>query len=147
VEVISSILNVVPSAVAESELGALFINAQAAVPIRATLEELGYPQGPTTIFCDNTAAISIANKTSRRRRSKAMDMRFHWIQDRIAQGQFKIVWRPSADNLADFFTKTLPAKTFFSQRSQYVFTPTPAGWSPVSCRRNKRRVLPMPTRQ
>ena len=34
-----------------------------------------------------------------------MDMRFHWLRDREAQGQFNIYWRPGNTNLADYFTK------------------------------------------
>jgi hypothetical protein len=36
---------------------------------------------------------------------KAMDMRFHWLRYRNAQGQFCYYWRPSTQNLADYFTK------------------------------------------
>jgi len=36
-------------------------------------------------------------------------MRFHWIRDRVRQGQFTIHWRKGAHNLADYFTKPLPA--------------------------------------
>ncbi len=32
-------------------------------------------------------------------------MRFHWLQDLEAQGQFRIYWRPGKTNLADYFTK------------------------------------------
>jgi hypothetical protein len=41
-----------------------------------------------------------------------MDMRFHWVRDRVRQGQFNIQWRPGAVNLADFFTKALPVSKF-----------------------------------
>ncbi len=41
---------------AEAELGAAFQNAQKAAEFRNTLEELGYPQQPTTIMIDNTVA-------------------------------------------------------------------------------------------
>jgi hypothetical protein len=34
-----------------------------------------------------------------------MDMQFHWLRDREAQGQFKIYWRQGKTNLADYFTK------------------------------------------
>ena len=34
-----------------------------------------------------------------------MDMHFHWLRDREAQGQFRIYWRPGKTNLADYFTK------------------------------------------
>ena len=35
-------------------------------------------------------------------------MRFHWLRDRIDQGQFRVVFVPGLRNLADFFTKSLP---------------------------------------
>ena len=42
------------------------------------------------------------------KRSKSIDMRFHWIRDRIKQGHFVVTWIKGANNLADFFTKALP---------------------------------------
>jgi hypothetical protein len=38
-----------------------------------------------------------------------MDMRFHWLRCRDAQGQFRYYWRPGTQNLADYFTKHHPA--------------------------------------
>ena len=35
-------------------------------------------------------------------------MNFHWIRDRVRDGQFSIVWKPGNTNVADFFTKPLP---------------------------------------
>ena len=35
-------------------------------------------------------------------------MRFHWLRDRIDQGQFRVLFVPGKKNLADFFTKALP---------------------------------------
>ncbi len=35
-------------------------------------------------------------------------MWFHWLRDRIDQGQFRVVFVPGKNNLADFFTKALP---------------------------------------
>ncbi len=40
--------------------------------------------------------------------SKSIDMRFHWIQDRIKQLQFLVKHVAGATNVADFFTKSLP---------------------------------------
>ena len=71
------------SSAAEAELGGLFFNnMKDAAPIRAALEEMGHPQPPTAIVVDNSTASGIANKTVKQRRSKAMDMRFYWVQDR-----------------------------------------------------------------
>ncbi len=63
---------------------------------------------PTTIVCDNTSAIGLANDTIKQKRSKAIDMRFHWIRDRIRQNQFGIVYIPTKENIADYMTKNLP---------------------------------------
>ena len=53
---------------------------------------MGYPQPATTIITDNECAQGIANDTVKQRRSKAIDMRFYWIRDRVGKGQFTILW-------------------------------------------------------
>jgi hypothetical protein len=37
--------------------------------------------------------------------TKAMEMRFYWIKDRVKQGQFNVYWGPGYQNFADYFTK------------------------------------------
>ena len=81
------------------------MNAQEAVPFITTLEELGHPQPPTPMKTDNTTANVIINGTVKQNRSKAIDMRFCWLKDRVEQGQFKIYWAPGDENWADYFTK------------------------------------------
>ena len=34
-------------------------------------------------------------------------MRYHWVGDRVRQGQFDFYWREGGHNLADYFTKDL----------------------------------------
>ena len=75
---------------AEAEYGALFLNGQATIPIRTTLIDMHHPQPPTPIQVDNSTAEGTANKSIRQKRSKAVDMRFHWIQDRIIQENFNV---------------------------------------------------------
>jgi hypothetical protein len=58
---ISQIIKAVMSSAAESELGALFINAKQALPQRTTLEEMGHPQPPTPIQTDNLTAYGVVN--------------------------------------------------------------------------------------
>ncbi len=59
-------------------------------------------------MCDNTSAIGIATDSIKQKRSKAVDMRFYWIRDRVRQAQFIITYIPTQQNLADYFTKNLP---------------------------------------
>jgi hypothetical protein len=100
-----TLMRMVLSSATEAELGALFYNAKDAAWLRTTLIDMGHPQPPTPIQTDNVCAAGIANDTVKQRRSKAIDMRFYWIRDRIQQGQFLVHWRKGADNLADYFTK------------------------------------------
>ena len=58
-----TILKFVAESAAEAELGALFLNAKVAKIIRLTIEELGHPQPPTPIHCDNVTAAGLANNT------------------------------------------------------------------------------------
>ena len=83
----------------EAEYDALFLNGQAAVPIRTTLTEIHHPQPPTQIQMDNSTAVGTANKSIKQKLSKAMDMRFHWIQDRILQEHFNVFWKTGPTNL------------------------------------------------
>ena len=76
--------------------------------MRTTLEEIRHKQPATTIYCDNACAVGIANDTIKQKRSKAIDMRFHWVRDRVRVGHFTIKWIKGVNNLADFFTKALP---------------------------------------
>ena len=88
--------------------------------MRTTLLELGHPQPPTPIQTDNSAAYRIVNDNVRRNKSRSMYMRFFWIQDRVRQKQFQIYWGPGSRNLADYFTKHLPASIHRNKRNTYL---------------------------
>jgi hypothetical protein len=54
---------------------------------------------------DSSTAYGIVNKTIKQKRSKEMDMRYHWLTDRVLQKQFDVYWRPGRENLGDYHTK------------------------------------------
>ena len=120
IEAISVIIPAVVSAASEAELAGVYINAQAAVATRNTLADLGYPQGKTPILTDNSTAQGIAHRTVRQKRSKAMDMRWYWIQDRVDKLEFKVIWGPGPKNTADYYTKAHPAKYYIEHRHNHV---------------------------
>ena len=99
------------------------MNAQESLPIRVCLEEMGHPQPPTPIQVDNTTAVGFANKTIKQKRSKAIDMRFYWIQDRCNQGQFIIYWAPGTNNLGDYHTKHHSPSHHKKMRSTILHAP------------------------
>jgi hypothetical protein len=86
----------------------LFSAARIATDERTILVNMGHPQPPTTVFCDNECAIGIANRTVTPKISKTVDMRFNWVQDRVKQKQFCCTHVRGLLHLGDFFTKSLP---------------------------------------
>jgi hypothetical protein len=132
IHTLSSIMRVVLSSATEAEMGALFHNAKDAAWLRTTLIDLGHPQPPTPIQTDNACASGIINDEVKQRRSKAIDMRFYWVKDRVAQGQFIVHWRKGSDNLADYFTKHHSPSHHRLMRSRYLLElhrPPPAASS------------------
>jgi hypothetical protein len=122
VHINSNILRVVVASATEAEFGALFLNAQDATVLCTTLAELGHPQPATTIQTDNECAMGIANDTVKQKRSKAIDMRFYWVRDRVRQGQFIVHWKRGPTNLADYFTKHHPPSVHREIRPTYLLS-------------------------
>ena len=120
IHIISKIMNNVLASATEAEVGALFHNAQDRCMIRNALQFLGHPQPATPIQTDNSCAEGIINDTVKQRCSKAIDMRFYWVRDRVKQGQFNIHWKRGQDNLADYFTKHFPASHHREMRPIYL---------------------------
>jgi hypothetical protein len=126
----AKIIKTVVSSAAEAELGALFYNAQDGCTLRTSLEDLGHVQPATLIETDNSCAAGIANQTIKRKRSKAMDMKFYWIVDRVTQGQYRIKWRPgkgeskATPNAADYHSKHHSPAHHRLMRSRYLHEPS-----------------------
>jgi hypothetical protein len=66
---------------------------------------MGHNQDATELKTDNTTADGIINNTFQQKRSKAMDMIFYWVKDRVEQDQFNEGWAPGDTNMGDYFTK------------------------------------------
>jgi hypothetical protein len=108
ISVVSNRIPIVCSSVQEAEYAGTFGAAKVAVGERQILSDLGYSQPPTVIFCDNEVAVGIANRAIKPKLSKSTDMRLHWLEDRVRQLQFRVRHISGLQNIADFFTKSLP---------------------------------------
>jgi hypothetical protein len=117
----------VMSSAAEAEFGSLYHNGKAACPHRTCLEELRHPQPPTPLVTDNIRAVGIANDTVKQKRSKAMDMRFYWIRDRVCQGQFVVYWKKGTLNKANYHTKHHSRTHHCCMRFRYLKRPRTPG--------------------
>ena len=108
------------SSAAEAETAGIFTNCQVAIPIRRMLKILGHDQPPTPIKTDNKTAQSFANNTLKNKRSKAWDMRYYWIKDKVSNQEFFIYWDKGLNNYADYFTKHFSPTYHQKIRSNYI---------------------------
>jgi hypothetical protein len=83
--IIITILRHVMSSASETELRSVFLSAKEATILRTTLEEMGHPhqQPPTPLQYDNTTATGYSNDTIKQRRTRAMNMRFYWVNNEL----------------------------------------------------------------
>ena len=93
VHTVAQIIKTIMSSAAEVELGAIYINCREAIPTRHLLEAMGHRQPPTPIQTDNSTALGVVTNKIHPKRTKAMDIRFHWMCCRANQRQFRTYWR------------------------------------------------------
>jgi hypothetical protein len=102
---ISKNLKAIMSSAAEAKLGTLYINACEAIPMGQVLEEMGNKQPSTPNQTDSSIAHGAVTNNIQPRHTKAMDMRFHWLDCRDSQGQNLYYWCPGPKNQANCWTK------------------------------------------
>ena len=66
---------------------------------------MGHPQPPTPMQVNNTTTQRFIDSTLKEKRTKSIDIKYHWLKDREQQQQFKFYWRPRQHNIANPFTK------------------------------------------
>ena len=145
IECVSTIIPTVVTAASEAEYAGVFIAGKGAISLRYTLNELDCIQPATPLYTDNKTAAGIASKTCRQKRSKSMDMRYHWIRDRVALKDFEVHWKSNAEPLiqiADFLSKPHTSATFATMRPYFVKKCDPAFPTAASRRSLKRVNIP-----
>jgi hypothetical protein len=94
---------------AEAEYVAATHAAKECIWLRRLITSLFGPTPiPTTLYCDNQAALTLATEDNYHARTKHIDMRFHFIRQTISDGHIKLIYCPTEDMTADILTKALP---------------------------------------
>jgi hypothetical protein len=92
----------------ESEYAAMAHAAQEMIWLQYLLKDLGMSKyAPTTLFCDNQGAISLAKNPTHHAKTKHVDVQLHFIRDHIEKGTINVEYCPTEDMLADIMTKGL----------------------------------------
>ena len=113
----SKLQNSVALSSTESEYVSLSLTSRDVIWCRTFLCELGFEQpNATVIFEDNDSCIKIANSPRKHPGIKHIDIRYHFIKDRIASKEIVLQRKATADMVADLFTKQLAVHLFEKHR-------------------------------
>ena len=66
---------------------------------------------------DNAGAISLANNPLSSARSRHIDVRYHFLREKVAEGEIMVLHVPTEKQRADMLTKPLTGKLFKAHRS------------------------------
>jgi hypothetical protein len=104
----------------EAEYVAAFEASRECVWLRMLLKEIDFPQNnPTTLLCDNQAAISLSEDPQLHQRVKHIDLKFHFLREQVQANELTLRYVNTNDNIADIFTKALEKPKFVRLR---IFT-------------------------
>jgi hypothetical protein len=105
----------------EAEYIALATASSELIWIRNFLNEIGFKQPTTTIYEDNQGCIAIANNPIVKSRVKHVDIKYHFLRERILNNELLVKYISTSNQEADLFTKGLPKETFQRIRSLVSF--------------------------
>ncbi|THH13397.1 hypothetical protein EW146_g6813 [Bondarzewia mesenterica] len=93
----------------EAEYMAAAAAAQTAIWLRMLLRELEVPiSGPGLLLGDNMSANIFTREYVNHSRAKHIDVRYHFVRERVEAGELEVEHVSSANNLADVLTKGIP---------------------------------------
>jgi hypothetical protein len=118
----SKLSPVVCTSTTDAEYIAACYAAMETMHLRQLLSSLGYAQnGPSQLFEDNEACIALAGDAVFRERTKHIDIRFHYLRERVRDQQIQLIKVSSLQQLANSFTKAEGANLFLAHRKKYMF--------------------------
>ena len=97
----------------EAEYMASVNATKEAIWLRTLLSDLGFPQTTSTLIrADNQGCISLSRHPIAHSRAKHIDIRHHFIRERVASSEVELRFCPTYRMLANILTKLLPHDTF-----------------------------------
>jgi hypothetical protein len=102
---------------AEAEYRAVAHAVAETVWLRQLLAELHRPiQQATIVYCDNISAVYMSSNPVQHRRTKHIEIDIHFVREKVALGQVRVLHVPTTAQFADIFTKGLPTQPFHDIR-------------------------------
>ena len=103
---------------AEAEYRAVANGVAEACWLRQLLHELHCPlRRATVVYCDNVSAVYLSTNPVQHQRTKHIETDLHFVRDRVALGEVRVLHVPTTSQYTDIFTKGLPTSVFVEFRS------------------------------
>jgi hypothetical protein len=91
--------------------------AEASWP-RQLLHELHSPlERATLVYCDYVSAVYLSTNPVQHQRTKHVEIDLHFVRERVAAGDVRVLSVPTTLQFADIFTKGFPSSVFLDFRS------------------------------
>jgi hypothetical protein len=71
----------------------------------------------SVMYCDNISAIYLLHNPVHHRRTKHVEIDIHFVQEKVALGELRVIHVPTQLQFADIMTKGLPTTVFEEFRS------------------------------
>jgi hypothetical protein len=98
---------------AEAEYRAVANGVAEACWLRQLLGELRCPlRRDAIIYCDNISAVYLSTNPVQHQRTKHVEIDLHFVRERVALGEVRVMHVPTSSQYADIFTKGLPISVF-----------------------------------
>ncbi|KAL7607916.1 hypothetical protein Lser_V15G11989 [Lactuca serriola] len=95
--------------------------------LRNLLLELHAPlKRATIVYCDNVSAVYLSGNPVQHQRTKHIEMDIHFVREKVAIGQIRVLHIPFTYQYADIFTKGLPRQLFLDFRDSLSVRLPPA---------------------
>jgi ATP sulfurylase len=86
--------------------------------LRQLLHKLHSPlQRATLVYCDKVSAVYLSTNLVQHQRTKHVEIDLHFVRERVAAGDVRVLSVPTTMQFADIFTKGLSSSVFLDFRS------------------------------
>lgn len=104
--------NAISGSSTESEYIAMSEGLKDALSFKNLLAEMKVPISYINAIGDNCSALTLAAHNTQHRRTKHIDIRFHFIRNLVDRKEVKLNYTNTTTNIADLLTKLLDTTTF-----------------------------------